>query len=314
MMTVVSRLLSCSIRNTSRKFTNCSKSLRLFNRWSKGKATDASALAKVPAAPKRKIVSSIIFQGLFVIGFSEISKIMLLLSDIHERSTGYLKELVQSSSFAKTEISYLGLILILCNCVLFVFSHSLSRETLMKMASSPKSWPVSPLTSMFLHGSVAHLVMNMLGIAVLCGTFRNGVEFAPGSLNRTSSFYCLHMLLECGCYVSLMTSVRYAIFNKAGASVGFSAALCAFLMYQLLQKPNQRFDIIPLRLLYPHQDLSVTTETLSKLIIGFEVLMWVFQKYHRLDSTGHLLGYAMGYLYSYNQSSDEWEDLVKEIR
>src|SRR5438094_7237287 len=118
--------------------------------------------------------------------------------------------------------------------------------TLNGTCHGPESWPVAWITSMFLHGSWAHILGNMLFLAI----FGKNVEDAFGHL-RYFAFYFA------GGFVAMMTQtlMTLAFGNAADGRVpnlGASGAIAAVLGAYFVLYPNSTVlglvVIIPVRI------------------------------------------------------------------
>lgn len=177
----------------------------------------------------------------------------------------------------------------------FIGSMLLLRsERLVRMfGSSASSSFFSPITSIFLHGSVTHLACNMLALYVLTIGWHGNGPVARGSLDSMSHQHFLVFLLTTGALTSIVCNVRYLLLRSTDISVGLSGSLCALVMYELMQKPQSRVSFI-----FAPPDTHFSAKDAAKFVICFELVLLALSKYHRIDSVGHLVGLGFGYLYS----------------
>lgn len=182
-----------------------------------------------------------------------------------------------------------------------------SQKLFYMFGSGSNSLFVSPITSMFLHGSLLHLISNIVGFYVLTiGWYQNGPP-VYGSLDKMSHQHLLFFLLLCGSFSSLICNVRYAILKSPAISVGFSAALYGLMMFELSVKSESRIGII-----FLPQNVTYSAKEVSIFIIAMEFFLLAVSKYHRIDNFGHMAGLGFGYLYS-KIGNINWEYHKEEI-
>ena len=181
------------------------------------------------------------------------------------------------------------------NCAVFLVLPLLlikrSHLFLHYFTSSANTAAISPLTSMFVHGSFFHLLANMLGLyAVTVGWHGKGPP-VRGSLRDMTYYQLVCLLLSAGMCTALASSLRGLLTGSMVNAVGFSNALYALLFYELYTVPDARVGIVLI-------NRNFSAEELSHLIVGLELLLLVFSRYHRMDNLGHLVGAAFGYWYA----------------
>jgi membrane associated rhomboid family serine protease len=179
-----------------------------------------------------------------------------------------------------------------------------SKRLIQLFGASASSSFFSPVTAVFMHGSVAHLAANMLSLYVLTIGWYGKGPLAAGSLDGMSHQHLLTFLITTGAAVSILGNIRYKLLSSRELSVGFSGALCALLMFEVTQKPESRVSFV-----FAPEGTHFSFGDMGKFFVGFELLLLAFSKYHRIDSLGHLLGFAIGYVYS-KYGIKRWNDNV----
>ena len=202
--------------------------------------------------------------------------------------------------------------LIAFSSVCFVASILIYRrsESLIRiLGASASSSFISPLTSIFLHGSVPHLAANMLSLYVLTIGWHGKGPLARGSLDQMSHQHLLYFLIMSGAMTSIVCNVRYLLLKSSEISVGFSGALCALLMFEITQKPESRVTFV-----FAGPNTHFSAGDAGKFLVCGELVLLALQKYHKIDSLGHLVGFLFGYLYgNYYDGVGKWNEELKEM-
>jgi len=175
--------------------------------------------------------------------------------------------------------------LILANVILFVVSFYFLQSMFIYFASYPitnTSFAIwQPLTSMFLHGGILHILFNMF----VLWQFGNRIEETIGT-NKFLSLY----------FISGIISGVLWMFFGTGVAVGASGAICGLLAAYVFIAPETEvllFFIIPMKI--------------KNLVYGFAAFSFVFGVLSIIDSSlgfgvahfGHLGGLIGGYLLTY---------------
>jgi len=217
------------------------------------------------------------------------------------RDTFFNRRVIQISAFT-------------CTCFIlstpFIRGHGfkgMGPRFLSSLGSHPTSSVVSPITSLFLHGSVPHLVANMLGLYVFTIGWHSRGPPIHGSLDNMTHQHLLAFLLAAGAATSLLCCVRSAAMKFAPVSIGFSGSLSALIMYEITQKPERRVGFI-----FAPERYNVSAQQAGWLVVGFELLLMAFGRLHRMDNFGHLVGLGVGYWYS-KIGYKFWESEKKNI-
>ena len=184
-----------------------------------------------------------------------------------------------------------------------------SERLIRKLGASASSSFISPLTSIFMHGSGPHLACNMLSLYVLTIGWHGGGPIARGSLDQMSHQHLLYFLIMSGAITSILCNVRYLLLKSSEISVGFSGALCALLMFEITQKPESR-----VRFVFAGPDTHFSAGDAGKIIVCFELVLLALKKYHKIDSLGHLVGFLFGYFYgTYYDGVKKWNEELKDM-
>ncbi|KAL5272365.1 hypothetical protein ACHWQZ_G000538 [Mnemiopsis leidyi] len=184
-----------------------------------------------------------------------------------------------------------------------------SERLIRKLGASASSSFISPLTSIFMHGSLPHLALNMLSLFVLTIGWEGRGPIAHGSLDQMSHQHLLYFLIMSGTITSIVCNFRYLLLKSPDISVGFSGALCALLMFEFTQKPDSKVQFI-----FTGPDTYFTAGDAGKFIICFELVLLALKKYHRIDSLGHLVGFLFGFFYvKYYDGVGKWNEELREM-
>lgn len=165
--------------------------------------------------------------------------------------------------------------LILANFVVFIFQLLIPKLTdaFMLTSADVYSRPWIILTSMFLHGSIAHIIFNMY-VLYIFGTL---LEYKIGS----SRFLILYFIS------GIIAAIGFVIFNPLGSAVGASGAIMGVTGALIVLMPNLRvylFFAIPM----PFWVAGI-------LIIAIDALGIIPGVAH----AAHLAGIAFGLLYGF---------------
>ena len=146
----------------------------------------------------------------------------------------------------------------------------------------------------------------MLGLFVLTVGWHSRGPPIHGSLDGMSYSHITFLLLSAGMCTAVACSVRGLITKSASPAVGFSNALYTLLFYEIFTKPEYRTRT---------RVVNVSAEEMSYFIVGIEVLLLLFSRYHRMDNFGHLAGAAFGYWYAVKGSKLwlEFRDLQVQL-
>lgn len=125
-------------------------------------------------------------------------------------------------------------------------------------------WQV--LTSIFLHGSLEHLVFNMLALYA----FAYQLERALGHLN----FLALYLL---GGIITNIISLSYLYFKNVNM-VGASGAICVLLGFMAFFIPQMRKGLL----------IGVVAMSFAPLILGANIAWYA-----------HLIGFGVGFLFGF---------------
>ena len=318
LMVLFSRLLNCRkhpqarivtlfVRDFSRKFRAKGDSNVTQRTTLNGAKTENSAPLKAASLSWRPIIKQLLFTVpfLFVVQtgnalFEVIeTKFQHALTSIQTRFDVYddrWGQIIRNYCNCPDTLFNRRIIqLIVFSSLCFVSSMFLLRsEKLMRMfGAGASSSFFSPITSIFLHGSVPHLACNMLSLYVLTIGWHGKGPVASGSLDCMSHQHLLTFLIMSGAAVSLVCNARYALLRSRDISVGFSGSLCALLMFEIAQKPESRVSFI-----FTRPDRHFSAGDAGKLVVCFELVLLALSRFHRIDSFGHLVGLGFGFMYS----------------
>ena len=237
--------------------------------------------------------------------FHHLVKSLQFRYDVYDDTWGHL--ISNYSNCPDTLFNRRIIQLIVFSSVCFVSSLFLLRsERLVRMfGASASSSFFSPLTSIFIHGSVTHLACNMLSLYVLTIGWQGKGPVASGSLDSMSHQHFLTFLLMAGAITSIICNMRYMLLRSSDISVGFSGSLCALLMFEITQKPESRVSFV-----FTRSDKHYSAADVGKMVVCFELLLLALSKYHNIDALGHLVGLAFGYCYS-KYGIKRWNDEVQ---
>ncbi len=138
----------------------------------------------------------------------------------------------------------------------------------------------TPLTYMFVHGSMNHILFNMLGLFF----------FGPQLEERMGSWEFLTYYLGTGVLTGLLSLLVYVFTGSTRVFLmGASGALFAVLLAYAVYFPFSRvylFGIIPMQ-----------TTVMVTLYAGIEIFSLLFSRGGNVAHSAHLFGLFFGYLY-----------------
>jgi membrane associated rhomboid family serine protease len=182
--------------------------------------------------------------------------------------------------------------LIVVNVVFFLIQLFMPgfTEQFMLVSSDILSRPWTMITSMFLHGSPGHLLLNMF----ILFQFGLLVEQRIGS-KRFLPFYFI---------AGIVGSIAFSLFVPDGSAVGASGAIMGVLGMSIMLFPNLKvlfFFMIPM-----------TLRTASIIFVAIEVL-GMFNPHSTIGHAAHLGGLACGLIYGWYLTKEK-KKLQRSIR
>jgi rhomboid family protein len=137
----------------------------------------------------------------------------------------------------------------------------------------------TPLTYMFTHGSMSHIIFNMLGLFF----------FGPQLEHRMGSWEFLTFYMTSGILSGLFSLIFYIIVGYNVLLVGASGAIFAVLLAYAVYYPNARvllFFVIPIK-----------TKVLVPLFTAIELFQGIFSTNDGIGHLTHLAGFGIAFLY-----------------
>lgn len=177
--------------------------------------------------------------------------------------------------------------LVIANVVAFVATF-FAREITLWLGLSPiavftQGWVWQPITYMFLHGGVGHILFNMLGLWMF------GVELER--MWGTRYFLKYYFITGIGAALTTLMLAFVPPFDRSiytSVTVGASGAIYGVLLAYALYFPTRRmllFFIFPVQMKY------------AVMIIGGIALLMSLEGPGGVAHTAHLGGLVVGYLY-----------------
>lgn len=137
----------------------------------------------------------------------------------------------------------------------------------------------TPLTYLFTHGGMSHIVFNMLGLFF----------FGPQLEYRMGSWEFLTFYLVCGVLSGLFSLIVYILVGYNVFLIGASGAIFAVLLAYAVYFPNAKlllFYVIPIK-----------TKVLVPLYAGIELFQEIFGINGGVGHLTHLAGFGFAFLY-----------------
>lgn len=137
----------------------------------------------------------------------------------------------------------------------------------------------TPLTYMFTHGGMSHIIFNMLGLFF----------FGPQLEHRLGSWEFLTFYLVCGVLSGVFSLIFYILIGYNVFLVGASGAIFAVLLAYAVYFPNAivyLFFVIPIK-----------TKVLVPLFAGLELFQEIFGINGGVGHLTHLAGFGFAFLY-----------------
>lgn len=160
-------------------------------------------------------------------------------------------------------------IIIAITVVLYIIENSITNASLvlgLNLNFSESGFWWQPVSSMFTHGNLSHIFMNMFMLFV----FGNLIESAKGSI----SFILLYFI--CGILTSLLSYVYIYNLEPYVNLVGASGAISAILGYIAYLDKSKRVGML----------VWVALISFAPLLMGLPIAWY-----------GHIIGFVVGYIY-----------------